>query len=464
MTDNTVEATPRLTASNPIFEGSVLSILVRFALPNMASMSAATLVVIAETSYIGRLGLEPLAAIALVFPFIVLMGMMSAGAMGGGVSSAVSRALGAGDVERASTLAGHALVIGLCGGLLFTITLLALGPTFFHLLGGRGRVLDEAVAYSNVLFSGAVGVWLANTLASILRGTGNMKLPSATLLAAAGLQIVIAGTLGLGLFGVPQLGMRGVASGQLIAFALAAMFLAFWLFSGRSRLRLNVRTFRLERGMFLDILKVGAVACLSPLQSVLTVLIFTWLLSRYGTVTLAGYGIGARLEFLLVPIAASIGMASVPIVGMNVGAGNIERARKVAWTAGLLAASVVGSVGVVLAIAPDLWAASFTSDPHVLDAARQYFQLAGPAFGFLGLALSLYFSSQGSGRILGPVLAQSGRLSVVVIGGALLLTLNAPAWSLFLLAATSMVLYGLLAVLSVLFTDWGPERPALKTA
>ena len=66
-------------------------------------------------------------------------------------------------------------------------------------------------------------------------------------------------------------------------------------------------------------------------------LIFTRLLSRYGTVTLAGYGIGARLEFMLVPIAASIGMASVPIVGMNVGAGNIERARKVAWTAGLLA-------------------------------------------------------------------------------------------------------------------------------
>ena len=246
MTDNTVDAIPRLPPVNPIFEGPVLSILIRFALPNMASMTAATLVVIAETSYIGRLGLEPLAAIALVFPFIVLMGMMSAGAMGGGVSSAVSRALGAGDVERASTLAGHALVIGLCGGLLFTVVLLTLGPTFFSLLGGEGRVLEEAVAYSTVLFSGAVGVWLTNTFASILRGTGNMKLPSATLLATAALQIAIGGTLGLGLFGVPQFGMRGVASGQLIAYAAATLFLAFWLFSGRSRLQLNLRTFRLR--------------------------------------------------------------------------------------------------------------------------------------------------------------------------------------------------------------------------
>lgn len=461
MTDHTIDAAPRLPPANPIYEGPVLPMLLRFALPNTASMSAATLVVVAETSYIGRLGLEPLAAIALVFPFIVLMGMMSAGAMGGGVSSAVSRALGAGNTDRASTLAAHALIIGLCGGLLFTTVMLTLGPTFFEALGGKGRVLEEARAYATVLFSGAVGVWLTNTLASILRGTGNMKLPSATLLAAAALQIVIGGTLGLGLFGVPQFGMRGVASGQLIAFSCAALFLAWVLFSDRTKLTLNLRTFRLERGMFFDILKVGAVACLSPLQSVLTVLIFTRLLSRYGTVTLAGYGIGARLEFMLVPIAASIGMASVPLVGMNVGAANIERARKIAWTAGLSAGAIVGSVGLVLAIAPDLWAANFTSDPGVLAQARQYFHLAGPAFGFLGLALSLYFASQGSGKILGPVLAQSGRLVTVVIGGLVLLALDAPGWTLFVLAGLSMVIYGVLAVLSVWLTTWGPKRPGV---
>ena len=463
MTDNTVDATPRLTPVNPVLEGPVLSILIRFALPNMASMTAATLIAIAETTYVGRLGLEPLAAIALVFPFVLLMGMMSAGAMGGGVSSAISRAVGAGDLPRAATLAGHALVIGLCGGLVFTALMLTLGPTFFTLLGGQGRVLEEAVAYSNVLFVGAIGVWLTNTLASILRGTGNMKLPAATLLVTAAAQIAIGGTLGLGLLGVPQFGMRGVACGQLIAYVGAAIFLAFWLFSGRSRLRLDPRTFRIERGMFFDILKVGAIACLSPLQSVATVLIFTRLLSRYGTVTLAGYGIGARLEFMLVPIAASIGMASVPIVGMNIGAGNIERARKVAWTAGILAGGVVGSVGLILAIVPDLWSANFTSDPRVLDAARDYFRLTGPAFGFLGLALSLYFASQGSGKILGPVLAQSGRLVVVALGGALLLTLDAPGWTLFVLAAMSMVVYGILAVLSVWFTAWGPRRaPSMR--
>jgi Na+-driven multidrug efflux pump len=148
-------------------------------------MFGTTLVAVAETSYIGRLGTEPLAAIALVFPFAMLTQMMSAGAMGGGVSSAISRALGAGNRERAATLALHAAMIGACGGIFFTVMMLLFGRQFFSLLGGRGHVLDEACNYSQVLFSGAIAIWLVNTLASVLRGTGDMRLPSATLIVAA---------------------------------------------------------------------------------------------------------------------------------------------------------------------------------------------------------------------------------------------------------------------------------------
>lgn len=471
MTDNTIDTVappvaakpvPKAVAANPILHGPILPTLAKLALPNALSMGAAASVVIFETMYIGLLGVEQLAAIALVFPFIVLMGMMSAGAMGGGVSSAIARALGANNDERAARLAFHAVVIGLCGGLLFTIVLLTLGPTFFYLLGGRGKVLDEAVAFSQVLFSGAISVWLTNTLASLLRGSGNMKIPSATLLCCAAAQIAIGGTFGLGLFGVPQFGMRGVACGQAFAFSGGAIFLGWFLLSGRSRVKLSLRAIRFERGMFMDILKVGAVACLSPLQSVSTVLIFTKLLSPYGTVVMAGYGIGARLEFLLVPISAAIGMASLPMVGMNIGAGAIDRARRAAWTAGGLSGLTVGSIGILLTFWPDLWAARFTDNQQVLDVARQYFVLAGPAFGFLGAALSLYFASQGSGKILGPVLAQSGRLITVGLGGWILVSLGAPSWSMFSLAAASMVVYGLLAAASVWFVDWGPVRPAAK--
>src|SRR5450755_1319813 len=212
--DTPLDAPPVNIAVNSLLTSPILPTLLRLALPNTVAMVGTTLVAVAETSYIGRLGTEPLAGIALVFPFAMLTQMMSAGAMGGGVSSAISRALGAGNRDRAATLALHAAIIGACGGLFFTVTMLLFGRPLFALLGGRGRVLEEACNYSQVLFSGAIAIWLVNTLASVLRGTGDMRLPSATLIGTALVQIIVGGSLGLGLIGLPQFGMRGVAAGQ----------------------------------------------------------------------------------------------------------------------------------------------------------------------------------------------------------------------------------------------------------
>jgi MATE family, multidrug efflux pump len=445
-------------ATNPLLTAPILPTLVRLTLPNMVAMSATALVAVAETSYIGRLGTVPLAAMALVFPMIMLTQMMSAGAMGGGVSSAISRALGSGDLARAQALALHACLIGLAAGLAFTAFFLLLGPAIYRLLGGQGAALSEAVAYSSMVFSGAVAIWLVNTLASIVRGTGNMMVPSATLLAVAALQIVAGGTLGLGLGPFPRLGMPGVAIGQVGAFSCGLVVLLWFLRSGRGRLTLRLRGVTLTREMFADILKVGALACLSPLQSVLTVLIFTGLVARFGTQALAGYGIGARLEFLLVPIAFSIGVACVPMVGMAVGAGDVARARRVAWTGGGLAAAVLGTIGMVVAVAPDAWARLFTDDAAVAASARQYLQWAGPGFAFFGLGLCLYFASQGAGKILGPVLTATVRLVLVIGVGWWLSVIGAPLWTLFALVAAAMVAYGLLTAAAVYLTPWGKGR------
>src|SRR3954471_9145797 len=455
--DAPLDARPAAPASAPVnrlLTAPILPTLLNLAWPNAIAMVGSTLVAIAETSYIGRLGTEPLAAIALVFPFAMLAQMMSAGAMGGGVSSAISRALGAGERDRAATLALHATIIGICGGLFFTGMMLLFGRHFFALLGGRGGVLEQACDYSQVLFSGAISIWLVNTLASVLRGTGDMRLPSLTLVGVALVQVLVGGTLGLGLFGSPQFGMRGVAAGQLAAFSLGAIFLSWYLISGRSRLTLNLSGFSFERGMFFDILKVGAIACLSPLQSVLTILIFTKILAGFGTETLAGYGLGSRLEFLLIPISFAIGVASVPMVGMAIGAGLVTRARQVAWTAGAVAGLSLGLIGLIVAIKPALWVSLFTSDPGVTAAANSYFAWAGPAFAFFGVGTCLYFASQGAAKVGGPVLASTIKLLTVGGGGWWLASINAPAWTLFALVGGAMIVFGLCTVASVRFTRW----------
>ena len=311
---------PEAPVKNALVEGPILRTLLWLAWPNVIALSAGTCVVIAETSYIGRLGVESLAAMALVFPFVILTMTMSGGAMGGGVASAIARAIGAGDIDRASTLAAHALLIGICLGLVFMLGMLIFGPTLLELLGGRGNVLAYAIGYVQIFFGGAVVPWLMNTFAGILRGTGNMKLPSLLMLSSAACQIILGGTLGLGLGPIPSFGMRGVAAGSLVAYVISVSVMAWYLFSGRARVVPKIRGLRIQWAMFFDILKVGAISCFSPLQSVLTVAIFTHMLAQFGTEILAGYGVGARLEFMLTSIAFAVGIASVPMVGMAIGA------------------------------------------------------------------------------------------------------------------------------------------------
>jgi putative MATE family efflux protein len=445
-------------AASALVEGPILRTLLRLAAPNVMATSMAVMVGLAETFYVGLLGVVPLAALGLVFPFAMLTGMLSAGAMGGGVSSALARAFGAGDAPRAQSVALHALLIGTVCGVLYSLLFLGIAAPLFHLLGGRGEVLREALGYATVLFSGALAVWLFNTLASILRGTGNMRVPSIALIGAALLQIALGGLLGLGWGVVPRLGMPGVALGQILAQALGAAWLFWYLRSGRGRLRLAFGGVPIRRELFGDILKVGAVACLSPLQSVATMLLMAGFVAQLGVLPLAGFAIGQRLEFLTTTVAFGIGLASVPMVGMAIGAGNVVRARRVAWTAAAVSASMLGAVGLVVALHPDLWVAIFTRDEQVLEYGRQFLRWAGPAFAFLGAGMTLYFASQGAGRMAGPVFAATMRLLLVAVGGSVLVAHGASAWQLFALSAAAVVLYGCTCMAAVRRDRWGAAR------
>ncbi len=450
--DAAISATSR---SRPLLNGRILPTLVALAIPNVIALSVQSLVAIAETSYIGLLGTESLAAMALVFPMIMLTMMLSSGAIGGGVSSAISRALGSGDAARAKAMAMHALAIGISVGLVLSALLWAFGPALYRTLGGSGAVLDQAVAYSGAFFSGAITIWLFNSLVSIARGTGNMRLPSATIVAVGLLQIAIGAVLSLGLGPFPRLGIRGVAIGQVAAYGVGTLFLVWWMTRPQARLRLAMQGVRLLPEMFRDILKVGAVACLSPIQSILVVIILARFAAAFGTEALAGFGIGVRLELLLVPIAFAIGVACVPMVGMAIGANNIARARRVAWTGALLSGGLIGAIGLIIALQPALWGRIFTSDAAVLDAANTYLSIAGIGFPAYGIGLCLYFASQGSGKILGPVLAGTARLAVVIAGGLWLVATNGTFSDLAALVACAMLSYGAATALFVHLTRWG---------
>ena len=431
----------------------VLPTLLRMSAPNMLAMVATTLVSIAETVYVGKLGVAPLAGMALVFPLIMLQQMLSAGSMGGGISGAISRALGAQDFDRANALAWHACCIGWALGGFFTLVLLGFGPVLYRSLGGDPEAVAAALAYSNVAFAASISIWTLNVLASIVRASGDMKTPSATLLSVAFAQVILGGVLGLGWGPIPAGGMAGVASGLALSFTLGSIYLGQHLLRGRASVTINWRV-PIQWDLLEPILKVGGMGSLSALQTVFTIMVVTRIVSGFGTQALAGYGIGSRLEFLMVPITFAVGVACVPLVGMALGAGLVERARRVAWTGTTLVAVMLGIAGLIVALWPDLWSARFTQDPEVLAYAAAYFQWVGPFYAFFGVGLCLYFASQGARRLLGPVLAGTARLVWVAAGGWWLLNHGGTASAMFATIASGMFLYGVLTAWAVWRTRW----------
>ncbi|MFM7003287.1 MAG: MATE family efflux transporter [Limnohabitans sp.] len=416
-------------------------------------MTAAALVSIAETWYVGQLGIMPLAGMALVFPLVMLQQMLSAGSMGGGITSAVSRAIGANNLDKANALVLHAALIGLSIGLLFTVVFALFGEFIFSALGGKGEALAQCLSYAHVAFAGSVSVWLTNALASVIRGSGNMRTPAKALLITCLVQVVLSALLGLGFGPVPRLGMMGIAAGLWIAFTGTAIYFLWFLRSDNSTLRLSLKN-PLSKELFVDILKVGGMSSISSVLTVATILVVTRLIANFGPEALAGYGIGTRLEFLLVPITFSFGVACLPMVGMALGAKLVTRAKQVAWTGAVMSAALVGSIGWVVMVWPGLWANLFSSDPLVLASASQYFLTVGPYYGFFAMGLCLYFASQGAGKLGGPILAGTFRLVLVASGGVWLSHHNGTADQMFMVIAAGMVSYGVLTALTVWRTNW----------
>ncbi len=437
---------------SPLLTAPIVPTLVRLATPGIALALFQIAVSVADTHFIGRLGTDALAGLALVFPMLMLLQMTSAGAMGGGVSSAIARALGAGNRAAARTLVAHALIIGVCGGLLFTLLLLGLGRGLYSLLGGRGAALEQALAYSQVVFAGAVLVWIANTLASLLRGSGNTLAPALAFAGTALVQIPLSGALTLGWGPLPRLGIAGAAWAYVIAFGLASLVMAILVW--RSTLRPRRTDLQLAGRMFREILRVGAISSLSALQTVLTAVILTGFVARFGTAALAGYGVGVRLELLQVPIVFAIAQALVVMVGTNIGAGQGERAKRIAWIGTGAAALVCMVIGWSVALYPPLWIHLFSDDPAVIGIGSLYMRIVAPFYPLFGAGLALYFASQGAGQMLKPVLAGTARLLLVVGGGVLVMQFNGPLTALFAVIALGLAVLGGLTAWAVYKARW----------
>ena len=440
-----------------LLEAPIAPTLLRLGAPNVLVMLAQAGVGLIETYFVGKLGTDALAGMALVFPAVMLMQMTSAGAMGGGIASAIARALGARRRNDADALVLHALLIAAVFALVFMVTVVAGGRWLYTRMGGSGGALDAALVYSNWVFGGALLVWLFNTLSAVIRGTGNMALPAYVTVAGAVLLLPLSPLLIFGWGPLPGLGIAGGAIALLLYYLAGSAVLAAYLWSPRSLLRPSLRGLQLRWALFADILRVGLVGTVSTVATNLAIGITTALVGAYGTAAIAGYGTASRLEYLLVPLVFGLGAPLVAMVGTCIGAGQRERALRATWIGAAIAFAMTEAIGLWAAAYPAAWLSLFNTEPAMIEAGSQYLRIVGPWYRFFGLGLVLYFASQGAGRLLWPVLGNIARLVVAVAGGWLALHGGYAIAGVFAAQAAAMVVYGIANAWTIAGGAWfGP--------
>ena len=440
-----------------LLQAAIVPTLLLLAWPNVLVMTAQASTGLIETWWVSRLGTAALDGMALVFPGFMMMSMLSGGAVGGGISAALARALGAGRRDDADALVLHALVVNGALGLITSALFLVFGRPLYAAMGGEGASLQAALTYSDVVFAGNILVWLMNALASVIRGTGNMLVPSLAICLGVVLLVPLSPLLIFGWGPVPALGIAGGGLAILLTTALMIAVLGWYILSGRCVVRL--RRVPLRWPLFADILRVGGVGAMSTLQTTLTVALTTGLVGAHGGPdAVAGYGTGARLEYLLIPLVFGLGAPMVAIVGTNIGAGQRQRALRIALTGGALAFGLTECIGVAAALWPEAWLGLFGHDPRMLETGSAYLRVVGPAYGFFGLGLSLYFASQGAGRLLWPLLGGFLRLLIAVGGGWLVLSATGSLRAAFVALAVALVAYGVTVAGAIAAGAWFRSR------
>jgi putative MATE family efflux protein len=406
-------------ARNPkirsLVEGPILTTLLKLAAPNFADATARVTFLTLDAYFVSFLGGDALAGVALVFPFFLLMQTMATAAMGGGVSSAVARALGAGKQDDANALVWHGAAIALGMSAAFLIIFALAGPALYSAMGAKGKVLEAATTYSLVVFCGGIFVWLMNIFANVVRGTGAMMVSASVIVIAEIVHIACAPTLILGLAGLPSLGVAGAGIGVVISYAAGTLALIIYLASRYAAVRF-VRP-RFESRLFSAILKVGALSSANILQNQATYIVLGILVTSFGSTALAGFGAAVRVEYSMTALVFTVGAATVTMIGANMGAGLTQRAIRIGWTGAAIGGVIAGTVGALGAMFSQQWMGFFTIDPAIKAIGASHLTINGLVYLFMGIGSGLFYASQGLGSVSGPFLAQTAPLALLVIVG-----------------------------------------------
>jgi MATE family, multidrug efflux pump len=381
-------------------EGSIVRALVRLSIPIVIANILQTAYQITDTFWVGRLSAEAVAAVSLCFPLNFLMI-----AIGGGLPIAgsvlIAQYKGRGDERAMNHVAAQTLLMVLAVSVLLSSVGYLFSAPIMRFMGAEPAVLPDAVRFLQITFLGFIFVFGFFVYASLMRGLGIVGVPMLIVLMTVLLNLALDPLFIFGWGPVPAMGVAGAAMATLGTQALATLIGFTLLFLGKHGLRLRLGDFRPDFEFIWKAFRLGFPSSIEQSTRALSLTVMTLLVSGFGTIPVAAYGIGIRiLTFVIIP-AMGLAMATTTLVGQNIGAGKLERAERTTFVASLLAFFLpTAAGGIMFLVAAPLAAIFVPKSPEAIAEAALFIRIVAFTFGGIGLQHVITGALRGAGNTM----------------------------------------------------------------
>jgi len=380
-------------------EGSIFKALLKLSIPLILTNILQTAYNLTDTFWVGRLGSVALAAVSLSFPVVFIIISLGAGMAIAG-SILVAKRKGAQDHDAVGHIATQTFFSVASISTLLATTGYFLTPFLVSIMKVKPDVYQNAVAYLKITFLGLPALFIFLTFQSLMRSIGKVKLPFYIVLSTVLLNLVLDP---LFIFGykniIPDMGVKGAALATVGTQILSAIIGLYYLFNGSQGIQIKLSDYKPDFKMIKELFKLGLPVSIEQVSRALGIFIMVMLVSHFGTMVLASYGIGSRiLSFVIIP-AFGLGMATSTLVGQNIGAKAYYRVKKTLQLSLGIAFSVLSVIGILLFIfAKDVAYFIIPKDPATIEESTRFIKTISVSFGFMGILIVLMGAFRGAGK------------------------------------------------------------------
>lgn len=297
--------------------------LMRLTLPMILGVLTVMLSSVIDTFYVGRLGIDPLAALSFCFPVIFFMVSVALG-LGIGASASLSRAIGENQAWRVKNISTHALILAFAVGVIVSLIGQLVMHSLFSSLGVSSSLYPVVQSYMRVWLFASPLLMINMVGNNLLRATGETRIASLLMMFSTAIVAVLDPILIFGLFGAPQLGLQGAAVAASFSWS-AALILNLWVLARHEMIHCDIKEMLTS---WKQVLFIGLPAMLTNLLLPISLGIATAILSSFGPQVVAAYGVGGRLDMLWIVVLISLSTILTPFIGQNKGAALTERVQQ----------------------------------------------------------------------------------------------------------------------------------------